>query len=137
MSSKTLTAAVAGFVVLFLLGFVFYGLLLMNFFAANAGTATGVMKDSPDWLWLVIGEFLGALTLATIFAWAGVRSAAEGMRKGAVLGLLIGFAVAFSMYATANISTLASSVVDGLVQTVRFACAGAVIGMMLGRGPAA
>lgn len=136
MSSKTLIAAAAGFVVLFLLAFLFYGWLLMDFFTANAGVA-GAMKESPDWPWVVIGEFLGALTLAVILGWAGVRTVGEGIQKGAVFGFLVALAVGFVWLGTANVSTLASTLVDALVTAVRFGAAGAVVGMLLGRGPTA
>ena len=93
MSSKTLIAAAAGFVVLFLLAFLFYGWLLMDFFTANAGSVAGAMKESPDWPWVVIGEFLGALTLAVILGWAGVHTIGAGIQKGAVFGFLVALAV--------------------------------------------
>lgn len=134
MNSKVLIAAVAGFVVLFLLGFLVYGVLLMDFYAANAGTATGVMKETPNWLWLVLGEFLGALTLAVVLDWAGVRTAAEGMKKGAIFGFLVFLAFGLAMLGTMNISTLAAALVDAVVSAVRLGAAGAVIGMLLGRG---
>lgn len=137
MSSKTLIAAAAGFVVLFLLAFLFYGWLLMDFFTANAGSVAGAMKESPDWPWVVIGEFLGALTLAVILGWAGVRTVGEGIQKGAVFGFLVALAVGFVWLGTANISTLASTLVDSLVTAVRYGVAGAVVGMLLGRGPTA
>jgi hypothetical protein len=137
MSSKTLIAAAAGFVVLFLLAFLFYGWLLMDFFTANAGSVAGAMKESPDWPWLVIGEFLGALTLAVILGWAGVRTVGEGIQKGAVFGFLVALTVGFIWLGTANISTLASTLVDSLVTALRYGAAGAVVGMLFGRDPTA
>ena len=137
MSSKTLIAAAAGFVVLFVLSFLLYGWLLMDFYAASTGSIPGAMKESPDWPWLVIGEFLAALTLAVILGWAGVRTVGEGIQKGAIFGFLVALSIGFVWLGTANVSTLASTLVDSLVNAVRFGVAGAVVGMLLGRGSTA
>lgn len=133
MNSKTLIAVTAGFVVLFVLGFVLYGLLLMDFFEANAGTATGVYKDPPQWLWLVVGEFVAAFTLVVVLGWAGVRTTSEGLGKGAIFGFLVSLAIGLVMLGSTNISNLAATLVDPIVSAIRFGAAGAVVGMLLGR----
>lgn len=135
MNAKTWIAAAAAFVVMFLLGFLLYGVLLMDFYTANAGTATGVMKETPNFLWLIVGEFLGALTLTLILVWAGARTAGDGLRKGAIFGFLVTLAIGFVWLGTANISNLTSTLVDPFVSAVRFGAAGWVIGKILGPGP--
>lgn len=135
MSAKTWIAATAAFVAMFLLGFLLYAVLLMDFYAANAGTATGVMKETPNFVWLVLGEFLGALTLTLILVWAGVRTATDGLKKGAIFGFLVTLAIGFVWLGTANISNLTSTLVDPLVSAIRFGAGGWVIGKIVGPGP--
>ena len=72
-TQKFAWAIIAGGVTLFILGGILYGWLLMDFFAANSGTAQGVMKETPEWLWLGLGELAFAALLTTVIGtWAGV-----------------------------------------------------------------
>ncbi|MBL7843133.1 MAG: hypothetical protein JNK44_04650 [Cyclobacteriaceae bacterium] len=50
-AKKRILATLAGFVVFFLLGWLFYGILLMDFNAANSGTASGVMREETEMVW--------------------------------------------------------------------------------------
>ena len=73
MASKQLMATLAGGVAIFFLGFLLYGVLLMDFFLANTGSATGVMKEVPTWWALVVGQVLTAALLVMIMGWRGDR----------------------------------------------------------------
>ena len=54
--------SVAGAISFLILGFLFYGLILMDFFEQHAGSATGVLKDPPNFIGLFLGELaFGAL----------------------------------------------------------------------------
>lgn len=134
MNTKCLVASVAGAVVLFVGGYVLYELVLGGFFAANAGSATGVIKESPDFLWIAVGQLASGGVLATALGWKGATDVAGGAQAGAKLGALIAVAVGFVTLGAMNTSTLASTVVDVVVTGVLWGAAGAVVGMMLGRG---
>lgn len=134
MNTKCLVASVAGAVVLFVGGYVLYELVLGGFFAANAGTATGVIKESPDFLWIAVGQLASGGVLATALGWKGATDVAGGAQAGAKLGALIAVAVGFVTLGAMNTSTLAAVVVDVVVTAVLWGAAGAVVGMMLGRG---
>ena len=134
MNTKCLVASVAGAVVLFVGGYVLYELVLGGFFAANAGSATGVIKESPDFLWIAVGQLASGGVLATALGWKGATDVAGGAQAGAKLGALIAVALGFVTLGAMNISTLASVVVDVVVTGVLWGAAGAVVGMMLGRG---
>lgn len=135
MNAKHVTAVVAAGIVMFLVGFLLYGVLLMGFFESNA--VAGVMKDPPEWLWLVLGQFVTAWILFLVLCWAGAASVAEGAKKGAVFGLLWSLGYGLTMYGTANVANLTVTLVDPLVAAVIFGAAGAVIGMILGKDAAA
>lgn len=134
MNTKCLIASIAGAVVLFVGGYVLYELLLGGFFEANMGSATGVIKESPNFLWIAVGQLASGGVLATVLGWKGATDVAGGARAGAKLGALIATAFGFVMLGAMNTSTLASVVVDIVVSAVLWGAAGAVVGMMLGRG---
>ena len=72
---RLIIGTVVGGITLYILGYVIWHMLFAEFFAANAGSATGVTKD-PQVIWAVglgILSYAARLTLA-IGTWA--RSAA-------------------------------------------------------------
>lgn len=134
MNTKCLIASIAGAVVLFVGGYVLYELLLGGFFEANMGSATGVIKESPEFLWIAVGQLAGGGVLATALGWKGATDVAGGAQAGAKLGALIAATFGFVALGAMNTSTLTSVVVDVVVTAVLWGAAGAVVGMMLGRG---
>ena len=133
MNTKCLVAAVAGAVVLFIGGFLVYGILLAGLLESNMGSATGVMKETPNFLWLVVGQLASGGVLATVLGWKGASDAASGARSGAGIGLLLSIAFGFVMLGTMNITNLTWTLVDIVVSAVLWGAAGAVVGIMLGR----
>jgi len=133
-TQKILIAGVAGGVVFFLLGWLLYGILFMNFFEGQMGSASGVNKDPMDYWALIVGNIAWGILLAVIFGrWAGIKTLATGATAGAVIGLLAGISWDFTMYGTTNLSTMTGVIVDILIVTVMSAVTGAVVGMVLGR----
>lgn len=137
MTAKSrIMATLAGFVVLFMLGWLLYGMLLMDFFTTNAGSATGVQKSEDEMVWwaLIVGNVLQAYLLVYIFGkWANITTFAEGLKGGAMIGLILGYAYDLIMYGTANIMNLTAALVDPLIAAVMMGLAGGVIGWVLGR----
>ena len=133
-TKKFLIGSIVGGIAHFILGFVLYGILLEGFFAANAGTATGVSKGPEEMVWwaLILGSIaFGALLSYIFLKWAHISTFKGGLRAGAAIGFLL--AVSFDMiyYATANIMTLSGALVDVVVATVMTALVGGIIGAVL------
>ena len=131
-AKKFAMASVAGGVMLFLLGFVFYGVLLSEFLEANM--TPGVAKEMPDMVALFLGEIVLAAFLTLILSrWSGITSFGVGAKAGAVLGLLLGLGLNLELYGTVNLSAPVIIPVDTLVYAVRMGLTGGVIGVILGR----
>ena len=136
MNRNFLMATLAGTVVLMIIGYVLYGMLLMDFFATNTGSAGNVMKDSPSWLWLILGQLFTAVLLAVVLGWKGATDMGSGARAGAFFGFLLSLGYGLTMLGTSDISNLTATLADPFVAAVLFGTAGAVIGIMLGKGAA-
>lgn len=134
MNKNFAMATLGGTVVLFVLGWVLYGMLLMGFFESNAGTATGVMKEAPDFLWLILGQIVTAAFLALVLGWKGATDVASGAKAGAIVGFLLSLGYGLTMYATSNTWNLSATLVDPFISLVLFGAAGAVVGLLLGKG---
>ncbi len=137
MNSKIIVAALLGALASFILGFLFYGLLLMDYMSSNM--IPGAMKTEAEmgassYIFLFLGTFASSLLLAYVFdRWANIRTAGGGASAGALLGLLMILSFDFGMYATTNLLKMNFMLLDIALNVVFAAAAGAVIGWWLGR----
>ena len=89
VNKNCILATLAAFVTMFVLGYVIYQPVLGDFFAANVGTATGVIKETPVFWQIIVGQLAGATLLVYVLSWRGVENAADGFKTGAMYGLLL------------------------------------------------
>lgn len=136
MDKKFVLATIAGGITLFILGYVFYELLLGGFFEANGGTATGVMKEAPVFWAVLLGELGAAALITLVLGWTGASGAGDGFKTAATVGFLVAFSINFIIFGVMNISNLTAVIVDLPVAAIRWGIAGAVIGMMGSKGEA-
>ena len=136
MNSKNyFLAGILGGIVYFLLGWLVYGMLLMDYMEENAGLALGVNRVDML-LWSIgLGGLLYGFFLSYIFSCVGqVKTAAAGAKSGAWVGFFVAGAIDFTMYGTTNITTLNAVAVDILAATVMASITGAVVAWVLGAG---
>jgi len=131
-AKKCLIATLAGGITLFAAGFVFYGVLLMDFMVANS--PPGLMKEMPDMAPLILGElFIAAFLTLVLSRWPGINNFVAGAKAGAMLGLLFALGLNLIFYATSNMMTPIVIPIDTVVNAIRMGLAGGVIGLVLGR----
>ena len=133
-TKRLVTGTLAGGVVLFVLGYLIFDLMFSAFYAANAGSATGVARDQQ----LVWAVALGSLSYAALVTLAiesraGSSNMGAGLKIGAVVGFLLWFTVDFILYGITNVSNLTRAVVDPLLELVRGGIAGGIIAVVLGK----
>jgi len=132
-SNRFLMAAVVGGIVIFAVGGVLYGVLLMSFFEANQGSAVGAMKEAPDYVHLFLGQLVFGVFLAVVMdKWARVGGLVNGVKIGAIVGLLVGLGYDLTLFAVSNMANITATLVDPLVFAVQLACGGAAVGAILG-----
>jgi hypothetical protein len=135
-TNKFLVGGIIGGIAYFLLGWLVWGMLLKDFMANNAGSATGVMRadDQVVWWALIIGNLFSGLALSYVLNKAGASNAGSGAATGAVISLLIAAGFDFTMYGVSNLMNTTSALVDIAASTVVGAIVGGIIGMYLGMG---
>ncbi|MEJ7778702.1 MAG: hypothetical protein WKF68_03850 [Daejeonella sp.] len=136
MNTKTLISGLAGGVVVFLAGYVVYGMIMMDYFMSNMISYPGLMKDPMDLWAMAVGNIILGILLAYVLNLGGVVSASRGATIGAIVFFLIGLSVNLVMYAQMNMSPLQICFVDAICMAVLGALAGTVIGWMQGRSAA-
>ncbi len=135
-TNKILIAGLIGGLTAFILGWLFYGTLLMGFFEKNAGTATGVNRPMEDMVWwaMILGHLAYGYLFALIYGrWASISTFVTGAKAGAVIGGLMALTFDMIMYGSTNISNLTAALVDVVVMAVTGAIVGGVVAWWLGR----
>ncbi len=130
---RFIIGTVVSAITLYILGYVIWELVFADFFAANAGSATGVYRDNPVIWALALGtlSYAALLTLA-IETRAGTATIVDGLKVGAIVGFLMWFGADFIHYGIANTSNLTATIADSLLELIRAGISGAVIAAVLG-----
>jgi uncharacterized membrane protein len=135
MSTKALLAAFAGSVLAFLLGWLIYGIVLMDYFESNTTHYEGLMKEMPNIFLIYINNLLWTLLLAFIFdKWAKIKSFGGGLKAGIIIGLPVSLSFDLYILGGMNLFTPTLVIIDVLASTVITAVAGGLIGFILGTG---
>src|SRR6187401_83513 len=92
MNKQTLLAVIVGFVVSFLLGWLVYGIMLMDYMGAH--TLAGFNKPEDEMSFP--GIIVGTLAMVLLFIMLFNKMGATDVKKGAMAGLWIGFLVTLS-----------------------------------------
>jgi hypothetical protein len=135
-TSKFVIGGIIGGVLYFLLGWLIYGMLLMDFMTQHAtAAAAGVMRPEAEWPWwaMIAGNMGLGFLLSYVLSKANVSGAAAGATTGAVVMFLFSFSINFMMYAQMNLSDLTAIGVDIVASAVIGVIVGAVVGWWNGR----
>lgn len=134
MNTKRMAiGSIAGLIILYITGVVFWEMLFADFFAANGGSAQGLNRDEPI-LWAVlVGTLLYAVLITTTVEAGSGTSVMDGAKTGAIVGLLLWGTADFILYGYTNMSTLTGTIADTILEAVRGGIAGAVIALSLNR----
>lgn len=130
-TKRFVLAALAGMASIAVVGGLLYGVVFADFFAANIGPVSGVMKSPPDLLWVGLAHVPFGLLLALIVSWRGAASARDGAATGAVLGFLMAASYDLSQFGTTHLWTLKLTLVEPFITMVLVGAAGAVVGAVL------
>ncbi len=132
---KIMIAGIAGGIIYFLLGWLVYGILLKDFYAAHMNNSS--MRPEADMIWwaMIASNLLWGIFIAYIFnRWANINTVSAGLSAGAIIFLFIGLSMSLGFYAyTTMYGDMTGMVVDILVGVVMGAIVGAVTGFVLGK----
>ena len=131
---RLIIGTVVGAITLYILGYLIWELTFVDFFAANAGSATGVERD-PQLVWAIAVGTLSYAALITLAVEARAASTTivEGLKIGAIVGFLMWFGTDMLFYGFTNISNLTATIADSLLELIRAGISGAVIAAVLGK----
>ena len=132
MNGSKLMGAVGAFVVMFGLGVLWHTVLMAEYYEAILPT---VARAEPNLVVVGLGYLITAVVMTCVFpvGYKGGSGVAEGLRFGAVIGLLWWLPANVTLSGVYE-TTLASALVDGTWHVVEGAAGGVVIGPLHARG---
>lgn len=132
-TKKILFGGLSGGVALYLLGWLIYGILLMDYSMANYNQCMN-RPNMEMIMWAMgLSNFALGFLLALIFSWSNITGAMAGAKAAGIIGLLLGVSMDLGFYSmTTMYPNLTVIFVDVIAYIVYLALAGAVIGWVMG-----
>jgi hypothetical protein len=135
MIMKILRGTVFGGIAFFLLGWLVWGILLMDFSKANYNQTIYLPDDGMIWWAMIASNLVLALLVTLALNWAGAKTVVDGLKYGALVGGLYALTTDLGMYSmTTVILNLTAVVVDTLAYAAVTAVTGLIIVLTWGKG---
>lgn len=133
-TNKVLLYGLAAGFLNFILGWLFYGILLYDFIKLPPELATVLQKDPMLISATLVSCLVWGLLLTLVLGhWAKVGSWQKGAIMGAIFGFLLALAMDLSMFSMYTFITIRYAVVDVIANTVIMGIMGGFLGWLLSR----
>jgi hypothetical protein len=117
-------AGIAGGIVNFVLGWVFYGLLFKDIYPQN---------ETENLLFIFFGCITNGLFISYIFTkWAGITNPITGVKSGAVIGLFTSLSMNLFIFSSKDVN-YQNLFLDVVISIVISAIIGAIIAVLNGK----
>ena len=131
---KILRGTIFGGIAFFLLGWLVYGMLLMDFMAANSNNCAARLDDEMIWWAMIVSNLILALFITLVLKWSGAKSVTDGLKTGAAIGFLTGLSMDLSFYSmTTMFNNLTTLIVDVIVYSILLGVVGIIIVLTWGK----
>lgn len=136
-TNKVLIGGVVGAITFFILGYLIYGMLLMDFMMANTNQCMMKPMEEMNMLAMFASNLAISMLLAIIFSWANVSNMMDGMKIGAIVAALVSLSFDLSLWAMSSMfSGIHVMLMDVAVFTVLIGITGGVIAKVMNMGKA-
>ena len=133
-TKNVLISGIVGGIAFFLLGWLIYGMLLMNYMMSVSPKIDGLWRTESEFVWwaMIVSNLLSGFLMAFIFDLGKVSGWMKGLTTGAIIGLLMCSAIDTSFYGMSYMMSKQGMMADVLACTIISGIVGAVIAMTMG-----
>lgn len=134
-TNKILLGGLAGGVTFFLLGWLVYGVLLMDYTTANYNQCA--MRPMQDMIWwaMILSNLAFGFLLSMIFSWSNTTGIMSGAKVAGIVGLLMSISIDLGFWAMSSMfSNFTAVFVDIVAYSVMSAIAGVAIAWVMSLG---
>ncbi len=128
MNMKILRGTLFGGIAFFFLGWLVWGILLMNYTMENSNTALNRPDNEMIWWALILSNLVLAALQTLTLKWSGAKSWTDGLKTGALVGALYALSVDLGIY---SMTTMITSITGVFVDTLAYALIMAVTGALI------
>ena len=137
MILKILRGTILGGIAYFLIGWLVWGLLLMDFFSTRMNQCLNRPEGEMIWWAIIASNLVYALLLTLILNWSGAKKWIDGLKTGALVGLLFACTVDLSFWSMNTLfNDFGTLVLDVVAGTVVASVIGLIIVLTWGKGKA-
>jgi hypothetical protein len=131
--TRLIVASIAGCILFFFLGWLIYGVLLMDFYVAHTTPYEGLMREMPNLAALIIAQLTWSFLLAFIIQrWEGAKNFGRGLWIGLLLSFLVILMIDLFFVASMKLYDAPVIIVDIVINTVLGGLIGGVMGWIFG-----
>ena len=125
---KILRGTVFGGIAFFLLGWLVWGILLMDFSMNNYDQSIYLPEDEMIWWAMIVSNLALSLLLTLILHWSKASKPVDGLKIGAIIGILFALSVDLGYYSMTTVILNLSAIV---VDTLAYALVTAITGLLI------
>lgn len=131
---KILRGTIFGGIAFFFLGWLVWGILLMDFSANNYNTDIYLNENEMVWWALILSNLLFALMQTLFLKWGQAKTWIDGLKIGVLLGALYALTTDLGFYSMTNVLLNKSAiVVDAMAYAVVTGFTGIIIVLTWGK----
>ncbi|NMC37433.1 MAG: hypothetical protein GYA41_03830 [Bacteroidales bacterium] len=125
---KILRGTLFGGISYFLIGWLVYGILLMDYFSGFTNQCANRAGGEMVWWAIIASNLCAALLLTLILNWSKTRGIVDGLIKGAIFGALFTATIDLSFW---SMTTIYNSLMPIIIETIVSAAVFALVGMVI------
>ncbi len=125
---KVLRGTLFGGIAFFFLGWLVWGMLLMDFSKTNYNQTIYLPDEGMIWWAMIASNLVLALLVTLALNWAGAKTIVDGLKLGALVGGLYALTTDLGMY---SMTTVILNVTAVVVDTLAYAAVTAVTGLII------
>ena len=130
---RIIKGTIIGAICFLVIGGIIYGLLLDSFVTANSDPNVSRPMEDVVWWAVILTNLVLGLLFTLVLYWSGAKVVTDGLKTGALFGLILTLYLDLTVYSISTLFTLTYLVVDVVVMTFLTAVVGMVVVLTWGK----